>query len=92
MEDKVAQLQLSGLLAQAGDGGGWIFITRAIVEGRLTSLALENVDYFEGKKTNDGRSINLIDELRDLLQKAPEQTRPQIAGKIEQLRRTSKPR
>jgi hypothetical protein len=90
MEDKVAQLQLTGLLAQAGDGSGWVFITRAIVEGRLTTLALENADYFEGKKDNNGRSINVTDELMALLDKAPVQTQPQILRKIEQLRKTSK--
>jgi hypothetical protein len=86
MQDRVAQIQLSGVLAKAGRTDGWNFVISPITEGQLIEVALENIEYFEGKTHKNGRRIVVADELASLVERSPAGSRPKILEKIKRLR------
>jgi hypothetical protein len=90
MQDRVAQIQLSGLLAQAGKTDGWPLVIDSIVKGQLIEGALENIEYFDGKTDNNGRRIIVADELASIVGKAPVGVRPKIIEKINKLRSSTR--
>jgi hypothetical protein len=85
MQDRVAQIHLSGLLAQAGKTDGLVFVIDAIVKGQLAEGGLENIEYFDGKTDKNGRRIIVADELASIVGKAPAEVRPKIIEKINKL-------
>jgi hypothetical protein len=90
MQDHVAQIQLSGLLAQAGKTDGWPLVIDSIVKGQLIEGALENIEYFDGKTDRNGRRIIVADELSSIVGKAPAAVRPKIIEKINKLRSSTR--
>jgi len=90
IQDRVAQIQLSGLLAQAGKTDGWTFVIDSIIKGQLIEGALENIEYFDGKTDRNGRRIIVADELASIVGKAPAEVRPKIIGKINKLRSSTR--
>jgi hypothetical protein len=85
IQDRVAQIQLSGLLAQAGNTDGLPFVIDAIVKGQLAEGGLENIEYFDGKTDKNGRRIIVADELASIVGEAPAEVRPKIIEKINKL-------
>jgi hypothetical protein len=90
MQDRLAQLQLSGLLAQAGKTDGWTFVIDSIIKGQLIEGALENIEYFDRKTDRNGRRIIVADELASIVGKAPAEVRPKIIEKINKLRSSNR--
>lgn len=90
IQDRVAQIQLSGLLAQAGKTDGWTFVIDSIIKGQLIEGALENIEYFDGKTDRNGRRIIVADELASIVGKAPAEVRPKIIEKINKLRSSNR--
>ncbi len=90
MQDRVAQIQLSGLLAKAGKTDGWPFVIDSIIKGQLIEGALENIEYFDGKTDKDGRRIIVADELASIVGRAPAGVRPKIIEKINKLRSSTR--
>jgi len=90
MQDRVAQIQLSGYLARAGKTDGWTFVIDSIIKGQLIEGALENIEYFDGKTDRNGRRIIVADELASIVGKAPAEVRPKIIEKINKLRSSTR--
>jgi len=90
IQDRVARIQLSELLAQAGKTDGWTFIIDSIIDGQLIDGALENIEYFDRKTDKNGRRIIVADELASIVGKAPAEVRPKIIEKINKLRSSTK--
>ncbi len=90
IQDRVAQIQLSGYLAQAGKTDGWTFVIDLIIKGQLIEGALENIEYFDGKTDRNGRRIIVADELASIVGKAPAEVRPKIIEKINKLRSSTR--
>jgi len=90
IQDRVARIQLSELLAQAGKSDGWTFIIDSIIDGQLIDGALENIEYFDRKTDKNGRRIIVADELASIVGKAPAEVRPKIIEKINKLRSSTK--
>jgi hypothetical protein len=90
IQDRVAQIQLSGYLAQAGKTDGWTFVIDSIIKGQLIGAALENIEYFDGKTDRNGRRIIVADELASIVGKAPAEVRPKIIEKINKLRSSTR--
>jgi hypothetical protein len=92
LQDQVAQIQLAGLLAQAGHTEGWRIVKSSIVDERFTLVALENVEFFDKKMGPDKKPIRVNLELSKLLNVAPQSTRKQIEEKITQLNKNVSPK
>jgi hypothetical protein len=90
MQDRLAQIQLSGLLAEAGMTDGWPFVIDSIIKGELIEGALEYIEYFNGKIGKDGHRIIVADELSSIVGKAPAAARPKIIEKINKLRSSTR--
>ena len=90
MELRLDQIQLSGILARCGITDGWSFVIDSIIKGELIDLALENIEYFDGKTGRDGRRIIVADELASIMDGSPVEVRPKISKKINKLRSSTK--
>src|SRR5215475_9258032 len=90
MQDRLAQLQLSGYLARTGKTDGWTFVIDSIIKGQLIEGALENIEYFDGKTDKNGHRIIVADELASIVEKAPAAVRPKIIEKINKLRSSNR--
>lgn len=85
MKDRVAQVQLSGVLAKAGNTEGLKYVINAILDNNFTPLGLEQFAYFDGKLNERGERIVVVDELSSLAEKAQPEIREKILQKVKQL-------
>lgn len=88
MKDRLQQIQLAGVLARANNVEGWKITVNGLMDPQYTTLALENLNAFDGKRQRDGKVIRVLDELQKVLEAAPESARPEIKREIE--RRTKR--
>ncbi len=86
MHDRVAQIQLAGLLAQMGHAEGWPIVISAVSDEKMALVAIENVAYFDKLNDQSGRSIDVAMELNMLLTTVSGPVREQIERKLAQLK------
>jgi hypothetical protein len=86
MEDRVARIQLAGLLARVGHAEGWPIVISAVSDEKMAGVALENVTYFDKLNDQSGMSIDVVTELNRLLTTGSELIRKQIERKLMQLK------
>jgi hypothetical protein len=86
MHNPLVQLQFAGLLARAGNTAGWPIVVSGILEEQFTPVALENIQYFNGKIGPNGQPIRVVEELERLSNGVPEGSRRLIEEKLNQLR------
>ncbi|HEV7683969.1 MAG TPA: hypothetical protein VGO68_17695 [Pyrinomonadaceae bacterium] len=87
MQDRVAQVQLAGLLARIGHADGWPVVLSTLYDPELALVAIENISYFDGLRSPAGRQINLTHELQSILPKLPEASRQLVEAQLLQLRK-----
>lgn len=77
-------------LAQAGHTDGWAVVVRYLEDPVFCGTALKRLELFDQKKTNDGKTIDVVAELKARLEKVPEANRKAIQAKIEELTKRRK--
>lgn len=83
-------MSLSATLARVGKTSGRHYVIDTLVEkGRdrnTVTMALIHLQSFDGKTGPDGRKIDVMEKLSDLLVLAPAEVRPEVVKTIDRIR------
>jgi hypothetical protein len=87
IKTKRTEVELWGLLAEAGEYSGYPVVKEALSSGTGSlSNALVAFRRFEGMRDSQGKLVDLAEELSIMLPRMPEQMRAPVSFQIDQLR------